>query len=520
MSDLVNWTGIKRQRRWEEVGDHGLVSEAVADSRQALLEFSKDYDRILYSTAFRRLGGVTQVVSASETALFHNRLTHSLKTAQVGARIANVLIGRHAENDKQLAAFTAAGGIESRVVRAACMAHDLGHPPFGHIAETELKNISSWRPNVIVRARSPRREVAVERQPRITSTYHLEDGFEGNAQSFRIVTKLAFREKARSDAEYPALDLTRATLAAMLKYPWARGQKPDRLPDGLEEKWGHYRTETDLVRWVFNGRDRPHARDTGGPFLEYRTLEAQIMDWADDISYAVHDVEDFFRAGIIPLNTLSGSESEWGEFFAYAWEKRLRKLYPDHSIKDFNGPVDSVRKRLPRKPYEGSRADREDLHEFASELIKDAIAKTNFVAEGVIKPEPDTSMQIDILKQLAWYYVIDRPSLESVQRGQRTLIRRLYSSLVEWVEESWRGPTADRDHGRRTELPNRLLEYLDVAFREQIEDDPDHSYGSNQRITRAVIDYIVSLTEPEAIELGARLFGTSAHSMLDTWVRS
>lgn len=493
-------------------GEDASVMVSVDDSRQALLEFSKDFDRILYSTAFRRLGSVTQVVSAGETALFHNRLTHSLKTAQVGARIANVLLGRY-QSASELAVLASGGGIESRVVRAACMAHDLGHPPFGHIAETELQNICSQRPNEIKKKRDDSL-AKVRRQPTITDTYDLYDSFEGNAQSFRIVTKLAFREKSRNPNENRALDLTRGTLAAMVKYPWSRGKKPRDLKPALDRKWGYYRTELDIVKWIFDGQLRPHV---GEDRVEYRTLEAQIMDWADDISYAVHDVEDFFRAGIIPLNSLR-EDNEWSDFFDYAWENRLRELYPNLRPGDFEASAKAVRDRLPTSPYEGSREDREGLHDFASTLIKEAIDKTRISTVGVVHPDDEILRQIEILKQLAWYYVIDRPSLESVQRGQRSLIRRLYGGLSEWVEESWQGPTNDHGSTRRAELPKRLLEFLDVAFGETC--DNDHNYGENQRITRAVIDYIVSLTEPEAIELGARLAGGSAHSMLDNWVRA
>src|SRR4029078_9458444 len=131
MRELTTWVRTKGMRRCGDEAASGKGPRAADGNRQASLEFSRDYDRILYSTAFRRLGGVTQVVSASETPLFHNRLTHSLKTAQVGARSANELLARGGKKD----ALPRGGGIDPRVVRAACMAHDLGHPPFGHIAE-------------------------------------------------------------------------------------------------------------------------------------------------------------------------------------------------------------------------------------------------------------------------------------------------------------------------------------------------------------------------------------------------
>ena len=153
-------------------------------------EAQRDRDRILYTSAFQRLAGITQIASVEGGQVIHNRLTHSLKVAQVARRLAQRL-GR--DNDSQ------------ETVAAASLAHDLGHPPFGHIAECELNCLAEdW------------------------------DGFEGNAQSFRIVNTLALR-----DAAYRGLNLTAPTLNGMLKYPWFH--EPDDPLKG--KKWGAYRHE-------------------------------------------------------------------------------------------------------------------------------------------------------------------------------------------------------------------------------------------------------------------------------------
>jgi dGTPase len=146
----------------------------------------RDRDRLLYSSALRRLAEVTQVVSPGSGFVFHNRLTHTLQVAQVGRRLAERLTRLQ---PKEVAASE---GLDPDVVEAACLAHDLGHPPFGHIAEEVLNEEAK-----------------------------LAGGFEGNAQSFRIVTKLAFRSQ-----KYGGLDLSRASLAAILKYPWAMWGRP------------------------------------------------------------------------------------------------------------------------------------------------------------------------------------------------------------------------------------------------------------------------------------------------------
>jgi dGTPase len=197
---------------------------------------------------------LTQVVRAGEADVFHTRQQHTIKVAQVGRPLAQNCI-------KKQPSLAHALGIDPEVVEAACLAHDLGHPPFGHVGENIL-------------------HVEVAR--------HDADGFEGNAQSFRIITKLAVRFD-----ECAGLDLTRATLAACLKYPWFRKPgSPDR-----SKKWGAYKSEQDdfkFARELFN-----HSG---------KTAEAELMDWADDIAYSVHDLEDFHRCGVLPWHRILGGD--------------------------------------------------------------------------------------------------------------------------------------------------------------------------------------------------------------------
>ncbi|NJL29795.1 MAG: dNTP triphosphohydrolase [Thermoanaerobaculia bacterium] len=204
----------------------------------------RDRDRILYSSALRRLVGVTQVVDPAEGHAFHNRLLHTFKVAQIGRRLAQKLLKEQPEEARAL------GEVDPEVVEAAALAHDLGHPPFGHIAERELDELLRKQGDM--------------------------EGFEGNAQSFRILTKLAFVAK-----QHPGLNLTRATLNATLKYPWRR-----QTAGKGQHKWGAYYSERPELEW---------ARQNG-PRGETRCVEAELMDWADDITYAVHDLEDFYRA--------------------------------------------------------------------------------------------------------------------------------------------------------------------------------------------------------------------------------
>ena len=225
------WDLADRSKRRHKIGK--------ADQRTG---FQRDRDRILYCTDFRRLAGVTQIVRAGEADVFHTRLIHTLKVAQVGRRLAE----RRQDQQPKECEFL---GVDPEVVEAACLAHDLGHPPFGHLGEQVL--------NALV--------FPIEDAEPTGD----EDGFEGNAQSFRILTKLSVRFATRDDRPIDGLDLTRATLAACLKYPWTRDLKDAQR----KMKWGVYRTEIVDFEW---------ARD--GCAGEKKTAEAELMDWADDIA--------------------------------------------------------------------------------------------------------------------------------------------------------------------------------------------------------------------------------------------
>ena len=228
---------------------------SAADQRS---QFQIDRDRILYSEAFRRLQGVTQVVSADEGAIVHNRLTHSLKVGQVARRIAEKLISDESIPKGHLDRL---GGVDPDVCEAAGLAHDLGHPPFGHVAEETLQQLT-------------------------------EDSghFEGNAQTFRILTKIEPHSE-----KYRGLNLTRATLAAITKYPRARTGEGGTT----HAKYGHY-SQSESEEFKFARSLFPSADSK-------KSLEAEIMDFADDVTFAIHDTEDFYRAGLIPLQEL-GSE--------------------------------------------------------------------------------------------------------------------------------------------------------------------------------------------------------------------
>lgn len=398
--------------------------------------FQRDRDRLLYSSSFRRLTGVTQVVlSSGEPYLFHNRLVHSIKVAQVARRLAEYLLERHGSG-----AFEGlpGGGCDPDVVEAAALAHDLGHPPFGHVAEQEL-------------------DACVRRTGD-------QDGFEGNAQTFRIITRLA----AISDKSL-GLNLTRATVAASCKYPWFSGEGE------TTKKWGAYHDDSSSFAWALDGL-APNER----------TLEAEIMDWADDISYAVHDLEDFYRAGLIPLDRFGNEVEPLDPLFDRLitnWAPHLGKPPTKEELALVGERLQSFPSSL---PFTGKRHQRGVLRNYTSALVNDLITDTT-LESGHIQPPRGAIITSELLKLLTWYYVIEASPLATQQVGQRRIIRAIYAIYLRCLQQK-----------KPEILPTRWREEADEAM----------SAGGDV-LPRLVADIIASLTEEEATAIFHRLTGTT-----------
>jgi dGTPase len=373
-----------------------------------------------------------------------------MKVAQVGRRLAQAL---KAENNHRSRPARRVTELDEDAVEAACLAHDLGHPPFGHIAESELNRLASgW------------------------------GGFEGNAQSFRILTKLALRDLRR-----PGLNLTRTTLNGVLKYPWLRNERDARK----QEKWGAYTSEEDAFDWVREGEKTDSV-----------ALEAQIMDWADDVTYAVHDLEDFYRVGLVPLDLLARDEQELGRF--------RRSLFKDDEDKELN---DRLRREgftkngvietteflfgldgfVAADRYRGTVLDRVTTRARSSALIDRYINAVTIrtrptTDQSPIRIEERLRTEVAILKELTWFYVIKRPSLETLHHGQGRVIRHLHRIYV----------AAARSGD---------LALFPTAQRDQLVDAPGE--------LRVVTDFVAGLTEEMAYELHHRLTGEAKGSILD-----
>lgn len=401
-------------------------------------------------------------------------MTHSLKVGQVARRLAEYI--KQKCSDEELAS---AGGLDPDVAETAGLCHDIGHPPFGHAAEEEL-------------------------QIQLENTGIDEfDGFEGNAQSFRIVTKTS-----RRDHHTPGLDLTAASLAGVLKYPWARAAKNVSKKN---KKFGFYQDEASEFK---------HARAFLPKGDERQSLEASVMDWADDVSYAVHDIEDAFRARLIPLDRLYRDDLEKERFIAWTVAHEIRRaVNKKESAADkkmahaeATRRSDTVAKSTadiltqladlpyaPRQAFDNSNEDIGRLHRYSSTLLKRYL---NVGQEGInvcFSNKDDSRLfipewmrsQVSILKSLMVYYVYESPALVAQQVGQRLLIAELFRRLYEATAPDKRSSGL---------IPPPFQSELKPLHQEE---------GSALKRGRArlAIDVITSLTEQQALDYYKRLSG-------------
>jgi dGTPase len=380
--------------------------------------FQRDRARVLHSAALRRLAAKTQVVEVGSGDFPRTRLTHSLECAQIGRESGAVL------------------GCDPDLVDAACLAHDLGHPPFGHNGESALATFAASC-----------------------------GGFEGNAQSLRLLTRL--------EAKVPGagLNLTRATLDATLKYPWPA--RPGRV------KFGVYGDDAEVFAWI-----------RSGALPEKLCLEAQLMDWADDVAYSVHDVEDGLQAGLITLRALRDP----------AEQKTVAALTADEYCAPGSVTVDELCDvfagllALPCWPaaFDGSLESLAALKNLTSELIgrfcssaqaatlgarPPGVRLTRYAADLVVPRQQ--RLECALLKGVTAQYVMTRAGAAQTQARERELIAELAAAVLAGA-------------------PGALEPVFRAAFA---------AAGSDEDRLRVVVDQIASLTDTSAIAWHGRLCG-------------
>jgi dGTPase len=385
-----------------------FVPESHSSKRS---DFARDRGRLLHSSALRRLAAKTQVLSPTAGLDFaRNRLTHSLEVAQIGRELANRV------------------GVDADVVETACLAHDIGHPPFGHNGE---KALSDWAAD--------------------------SGGFEGNAQTFRLLVRL--EPKVVDSRGVPrGLNLTRASLLASMKYPW--GAEASETDASGREKFGVYDDDREVFDWVRNGMQGRQL-----------SLEAQIMDFSDDVAYSVHDFEDAVVNGYVDPRML------------VAHSHRDEVV---HSMLTYaaGGNVEALRvawDRLSSVPgwvtdFDARRSGLASLKNLTSTLIGRFAESSSVIAGETLHVPEGTAAEIAVLKGIVSHHVMSHTARQPIyleQRGQLSaLATRFYNN------------------------PNELDPVFALDWAQA---------GDTDAKARVVVDQVASLTDQSALALHQRL---------------
>ncbi len=444
------------------------------DDESAWGPFKKDYARLLHAPSFRRLQGKTQLYPGGQSDFFRNRLTHSLEVAQIARGLALTL------NSEQVkSAFGDDASIDESLLEFAGIAHDLGHPPFGHNGEHALDELM------------------------LSS-----GGFEGNAQTLRILSnverKLVTIKGGRVTDEF-GLDLTYRTLASVLKYDSCI---PIERYDGAKLEKGYYASELNLVKEI---------KSAVAPGLDsdakFKTIECAIMDIADDIAYSTYDLEDSLHAGFYSplklLNEIVNNEIVHTEVIKKTnaalrdsgyreisgMEEVIESL--NHIFSDFSPPTNgSAVKSKYRGLIESVYAYNRD-----SRFISDPLFRSGYTAERVgrliggielssndsypalssVKLARPQLLEVELLKHMNFELVIRSPLLSVVEHRGKDIVSSIFEALI-------------KSEGAL--LPGDWRRRYDIA-----------KQAGAGGMRRVVCDFVACMTDRYAFELYARLFG-------------
>ena len=409
------------------------VDKPQQDERDPRGPFERDRARIIHSAAFRSLQGKTQIFEPQAADFLRTRLTHSIEVSQIGRGLAERF------------------GVPTSLVEAACLAHDLGHPPFGHTGEETLN----------------------ERMKE-------HGGFEGNAQTYRIVTRIEPKHK-----DYRGLDLCRGTLLALLKYPFRRNEKTRDGKFLYIDDTGEHEME-----WLYEGTGQSLLTEpvTRPP----RTLPCQLMDWADDIAYSVHDLEDGIASGLLRPATW---KSEHFAETVYESVRDAPKVWVDEEppskedvVEVLTELIDSLAEWEPEIPLDVIR-------ELSRTLINDFVTagEVKMVGPGAslfdfkLEIPRKTRVKNQVLKAITVEYLLRSDITAGVFFKGHEILDRLFRALLD---------SCHREPARQRYLlfPRRMRPRL-------------QSVADNQGdLHRLICDYLAGLTEGQVRKLYARFF--------------
>jgi len=387
--------------------------------RAGRTEFMRDRARVIHSAALRRLAAKTQVAVPWENDFQRTRLSHSLECAQIGRELGESL------------------GADPDLQDTACLAHDLGHPPFGHNGEEALADIAADF-----------------------------GGFEGNAQSFRLLVRLEAKT-VDTDGKSIGLNLTRASLDGATKYPWPRSQNP--------RKFGVYDDDVEVFTWMRKGAP-----------VDKKCIEAQIMDWSDDCAYSVHDLEDAIFANQISVKNF---ENDFAQIYTVMTRDYGSDATPQEAV-DAHKRLSSL-SAWPHY-YDGTHRSLARLKDSTSQLIGRFVLAAELETRKIHGDGPlsrysadleiprEQLIEVDFLKAIAGHYLINAAHSQDRYAKQQVIVSELVEMLL-------------------ANAPRELDSFFLKSWNEA---------GDETARMRVIIDQVAALTDPGAYALHARLLAS------------
>jgi dGTPase len=400
--------------------------------------FQIDRDRVLHTTTFRRLQNKTQVFWSGEYDFYRTRLTHSLEVAQIGKSICTWLLR---QPDSLL---SDSFHIDPDLVEAICLSHDLGHPPFGHAGERTLNHL--------------------------TRDY---GGFEGNAQTLRLLSERIF------SAKHTGMSPSRSFLDGILKYKtlWSELAQNGNPP----KNHFIYDSQHRFLEWALGGNDFPAELTPGDTRDSFKSIECQIMDWADDTAYSLNDLSDSVRAGFLHIEKIEN----------WARSKEL----DDSQQASLHELIEAIRAHRV-EPFVGKRIGK---YITATKLVTDV----NFLSSITnryryqLVIDPEIRKESSLFKKLAYEVVFLSPKLKQLEHKGSYMLRKLWEVLeTRYI------------HGESIDGQNFQLLPQDTV--EEIEQSPDKTCRA-----RLICDYLAGMTDGYAARTYKRLFSPDFGSIND-----
>ena len=407
--------------------------ELVARPEDYRSAFQRGRDRLIHNAAFRRLQAKTQVFLSGEYDFYRTRLTHSIEVAQIAGSIARYLNSDSSQLNENF-------HIDYALVEASALAHDIGHPPFGHAGETRLHGLMRpW------------------------------GGFEGNAQTLRLITEIIFT----SGRSRRGMNPTRAFMDGVLKYKtlYSEWENP--------KKHFIYDDQAKYLEFVFDGRPFPADLTPGKQRNSFRSLECQIMDWADDTAYSLNDLVDSANAGFITI----GKVNRWAADQDLSSEET--RILEDLTASLGRGDLERVMNRkigsfvaaCSLVEHENFMSDRTNRYRFSVAI------------------DPEIVREQQLYARLAVNLVFRSPQVCQLEYKGGHMLERLYNALTDHY----------LGHDKST------LSLLSRDFETEMDDAGEDS----QRRARIICDYLAGMTDGFAIRIYKRLFDPDFGSIVD-----